>query len=140
MELEVIWHHQGHQISFDVVYQGKRWADHNATAEGLKFAADVNATARRFGGFCRIKASQRFTTTRPLQGDEQARLIDAFQREGYTVKENARNPHKPAEASADWTAEKKPQETRKPDRRPMPTPSGSRQRIAVKAPALAYGM
>lgn len=141
--LTVIWDHRGDEIAFDVVYNGKRWADHNraGTPEGVKFAADVAATARRFGDFMRINASQCFRTATTIKGDEQARLIDAFQRQGYKVEEVGRKHPAPPEDRPDWTAEAKPQTpTRKPDNRPMPTPSGSRARLSVKAPALAYGM
>lgn len=132
--LTIIWDNRGDQIAFDIVRDGKRFNDLRGTTEGAQFANDVRATAERFGGFRYINARRAFQNAFPLKGDEQARLIKAFERQGYSVRNvGAVEPMHREEIANDWTAEAKPKA------RPIPTPRGQRARVAVQAPAMAYG-
>ncbi|MNE63266.1 hypothetical protein D3C80_1586080 [compost metagenome] len=134
-ELTLIWDNRGDSLAFDIVRDGKRYDDYRGTTEGAHFAECVRKTAERFG-FRYINARRAFHDAFPLKGDEQERLINAFERQGYNVRNVGAVKPLPREIAADWTEEAKP----KASSRPIPRPKGGPKRVAVEAPALAYGM
>ena len=79
--LTIIFDTREDTISFDVALNGKRWQDHNNSAEGCRFASGIKDTARRHG-FYRVANAQAFVADR---GADHCRLIEAFKRQGFYV-------------------------------------------------------
>lgn len=80
--LTIIFDTRENSISFDVAFNGKRWQEHNDSAEGCRFASGIKDTARRHG-FYRVAHARAFVADR-IEGNHTS-IIEAFKRQGFYV-------------------------------------------------------